>query len=161
MTSHKTWFDRWVEHAKNNRWLAPILLLGFVVILVAQVAGAGDQLGSYFRSSARLEVVAAEELQAGALDLTLRNTSENDAVITAIEGEIVSVPSLCTNVLASSATYHVPLPLVLGAKATTKIREVVPAHGVDRFTISPWRGCGTARLTLKYNRGQALTVPGT
>ena len=161
MVDRRTRVDRWIDAIKNHQWLAGLIVAGVVLIAVGGAVDAGSRLLSYLRPAARLEIVAADELQPGVLDLTLRNPTYNDAVITAIEGEVVALADACSSVLGPSARYTLRVGPELGAKGVTKVRHVIPAHGADRFTISPWRACQSVRIKLRYNRDRTLVVPGT
>ena len=160
----RTRFQRIVDRFQNHRWVAPLLVAGLALILLANVTDAGSRIGAYFRPDAQLELVAAEELRPRILDVTVRNLSSDEAVITSIQAKVDSVFGRClAESLLPSANFVVPLEYATGATGHLSVRQAVPPHGADRFTIALGTDavCMTTTFRLRYNRSCQLTFSHT
>lgn len=155
----RTRYQQLVDRLQDNRWLAPLLVVGLVLTAIAGATDAVGRLSAYVRPAPELELLADEELQPRTLDVTIRNRSSDDAVITRISARVDSVINDClARPLSSSATYVVPLRHEEGATGYVRIRHAIPAHGVDRFILGLGTDavCMRTSFTIEYNRGRKL-----
>lgn len=159
MSAAPTRYDRVVAKVKDHPRAALVLVVGLAVVLLASFADASARLWTYARPPARLEVVSVQETVAKGVDVTLRNLDDNEAVITAISGQLVSIDSFCVaKPIPVSGDYLLPIGVTPGSRTRRNVSHSVPAHGSDRFIISPDPPgpCMKIQFTLEYNRGRKL-----
>lgn len=157
--TRSTRYERFVERLQDHRWAAPLMVAGLILTVIGSATDALGRLVGRVRPAPELELIAAEELRPRILDVTIRNLSSNDAVITRIHAQVDSIVSDCfAKPLPSSADYIVPLRYKERATGDLAIRHVIPAHGVDRFTIGLRTDavCMGTSFILEYSRGREL-----
>lgn len=153
-------YERLIERVQNHRWLAPLLVVGIALIALANVTEAGTRLASYLRPDAELELTSADELSSGVLDVTVRNLSSDDAVVTSLDATVDSLGHCFAREMPISANFVIPVPYAEGSVGHIPVRQSIAPHSADRFTIAlrPAAVCMKVSFRWHYNHGRVLTL---
>jgi hypothetical protein len=105
-----------------------------------------------------LEIIAVHTTKDWELDITLRNTGDQPAVIHGITITVLEEHGVCLPVIKPSAKYDIPIgDLKEGQSRSIPVSHFVELHGVDRFKVAlHTTACLVLRLTLQYNRVQTI-----
>jgi serine/threonine protein kinase len=120
------------------------------------VAGFGQPV----QNVGSLEIVSAHTTSDWELDVSLRNTSDQPAVIHCITITVLEDHGEFLPIIQPSATYDIPVAtLEEGESRSIPVSHFVEPHGVDRFKIALHTTKHLVlRLSLDYNKGETVGV---